>query len=109
MSDRGKMEFNIDCRKVIIFFLKKINMKSPLNYNLTLNLACLNPQIICNSPDEAEHMFQKCCSIIVSKYMMKAEDADGAVEDFGEFLDAEPALAHFCSFFWRSDAGRSSP
>ena len=43
-NDRDLYQFREECKQFVLELLKKLNVKSPLNYSLVRNVSCLDPQ-----------------------------------------------------------------
>ena len=52
VSDKGILEFKLQCKEVIVVLLSKLLAKTPLNYDLVLCLSCLDPIEICNKDSD---------------------------------------------------------
>ena len=78
-----------DCNSVIQSILKKLREKSPLNFNLVRNAACL---VTLNIIQKRNISVSKFGKLVTNLYVCKhinAEEADQSKDQFESFVDSE--------------------
>ena len=88
-SEKDKMDFAMEAKKALVFFVDRINAKSPLLYSLTRNLKCLQPSYIIKSSEDAVDKFRKCCHSVADANLVTLQDCDNAIQQFRDFTQGE--------------------
>ena len=78
-----------DCSSVIQSILKKLKEKSPLNFNLMRNAACLVPLNIIQKKNTYVSKFGKLVTGLYECKHINAEGADQSKDQFESFVDSE--------------------
>ena len=78
-----------DCSSVIQSILKKLKEKSPLNFNLVRNAACLIPLNIIQKKNISVSKFGKLVTSLYECKHINAEEADQSKDQFESFVDSE--------------------
>ncbi|KAJ8889613.1 hypothetical protein PR048_009113 [Dryococelus australis] len=68
-----------------IGFLQKVAERSPLAYNFTRCISCINPELIYRSPNIAEQRLKSCLELLVEKQQIPGSVADKVLEEYREF------------------------
>ena len=78
-----------DCSSVIQSILKKLKERSPLNFNLVKNAACLAPLNIIQKKNMSVSKFGKLVTSLYECKHINAEEADQSKDQFESFFDSE--------------------
>ena len=80
LSEKGILEFRMECTKFICHGTSKILERSFLNYKLVRSLFCLNPQKMIELPEESTKAFE----IVLSKLIEAKWRSNSVVDDLLE-------------------------
>ena len=85
-SELGKLGFYTDVKKALVYFIQKMNKRSPLLYSLTKNLKCLSPKYILEFPDTSVNLFKKVVKSMMVANLCSLDECDTAVSQFSDLL-----------------------
>ena len=103
MSEVQILSFKDDCKRILIHFMQNFLLKSPLQYALVKNVACLDPQILLSDKVLAVGKMKKILYTYVNKRGFNAQDCDLILDEFSEFIDSATASGALSSFSKEND------
>ena len=86
VSDRGILEFQMECAKFLSHVTGKILERSPMKYKLVRNLYCLNPQKIIEVPERCTKAFEVVLTKLIENKWRSSSTADNLLEQYKSFL-----------------------
>ena len=86
VSDRGILEFQMECTKFLSHVTNKILERSPMKYKLVRSLYCLNPQKIIEQPEKCTKAFEVVLTKLIENKWGYSSIADDLLEQYKSFL-----------------------
>ena len=86
VSERGILEFRMECTKFISYGTSKILERSPMKYKLVRSLFCQNPQKMIELSKECTKAFEIVLSKVIEVNWRSSNVADGFLEQYKCFL-----------------------
>ena len=88
ISDKGILEFKLQCREILSTLIAKLTAKSPLKYNLVRHMSCLDPEEMINKEiDSNLSSFRHVLNILVSLNRAQINECDEILSIFRDFLE----------------------
>ena len=101
-SERGVMEFRMNCRGFLEKTTKKIMDKAPIKYSLIRNMSCLNPRFLATDREAALSKMKSILIYLAGIHLLRGgmDACDDLMREFTEFVDTVVAAnsASFKSF-----------
>lgn len=88
LSDRQKLEFQMQCRDFAVATLKKILERSPLKYSLVKGISSLDPELIYKRPKIEEERMKIGLKILFNNNWVDEGVAERALQQFSTFCKA---------------------
>ena len=89
VSDRQVLALKTECKEAILTIIKRLWLKSPLQYRLVRALNCLSPQMMVNNSERCVNKFQIVLKVLVDAKKLKESDVDQTKHQFSCFLDED--------------------
>ena len=87
VSERGRMEFRLDCKKMMIRATEKLLEKCPLTYTMTRNLSCMDPTMMAANKDDCVAKFGRVLHKMVDLNQVREQECDALQREYRAFLD----------------------
>ena len=87
VSERGRMEFRLECKKMLIRATEKLLEKCPLTYTMTRNLSCMDPTMMAANKDDCVAKFGRVLHKMVDLNQIREQECDVVQREYRAFLD----------------------
>ena len=89
VSDLQKMQFRMDCIKMLTALVSKLQERCPLKYSIIWALWCLDPNLAVEHQDSAKKAFMKITSKFMSTKHRTRDQCDKAEREYSRMLREE--------------------
>ena len=86
VSERGLLEFRMECTKFLSHVTNKLLEQSPLKYKLVRRLFCLNPMRMVSEPEECAKAFEDVLDKLIETKWRSSTAADDLKYQYKTFL-----------------------
>ena len=94
VSDRGKMDFLMECRNMLLRAMKKLLEKCPLTYAMTRNVSCVDPGMMVTKKEDFVVKFDGVLQKMVDLNQVQGRECDSITREYRTFLDEVVATNH---------------
>jgi hypothetical protein len=98
VSPRQAFEFRSECLTFLANITGALVEKTPIKYRLVRNISCLDPQVMCTTPDVAVTRFGRVLELLVDANRLKSCDVDAVKNRFSEFVRTARTRQEFVDF-----------
>ena len=86
VSERGLLEFRMECIKFLSQVTNKLLERSPLKYKLVRRLFCLNPKKLVTEPEECTQAFEDVLDKLIETKWRSSTVSDDLKDQYKSFL-----------------------
>ena len=86
ISQKEKLEFEINCKAFLTRTTEKLLEKSPLKFPVIRHLRCLNPQIIAGPLEISAKLFERLLGCLIDAKRVYEVDADSLKKEYSSFI-----------------------
>ena len=86
ISQKQKLEFEINCKAFLTRTTEKLLEKSPLKFPVVRHLRCLNPQIMAGPLEFSAKLFERLLGCLIDAKRVREVDADLLKKEYSSFI-----------------------
>ena len=104
VSDSAILSLRLDAKGVCVRLIQKLLERSPRAYPLAKSMTCLDPAVMCDTPDEAQKLMRKTLSTLSSSSQVNEGACDVILNQVQNFKrDQKPQIVRFNQNIHRLD------
>ncbi|CAG5123146.1 unnamed protein product [Candidula unifasciata] len=103
VTDLQILNFKNDCKLIMVAFMEKFLAKSPLQYLLVKDLACLDPSIIIQDKANAAKKLKRILQTLVKSRKFNATECDAVIFEFVTFIEQSAVNGSLSAFSRETD------